>query len=204
MDEKQVIKLFLRNGFQLSKGALGLVSKEPEIILSRLKKITPRPFIITEQHIKNVLKETPKKSAQKKVKKEHSSSEALVHVDDVVKKLHSRYEETKSLLLKQITPKKLVSINKITPRTIVFSVVGLIREKNDNSILIEDPTGETNLYFDEDMKKELKHILLDDVVVVRCKKIKEKYHVKKVFTDKTRKKSAGDSPNTSSLLNQNI
>ena len=80
-----------------------------------------------------------------------------------------------------MTPKKLMSINKITPRITAFSIIGLVREKKDDSILIEDPTGESNLYFDESMKSELKNIFLDDIICVQCKKIKEKNHAIKIF-----------------------
>jgi len=69
MNEEEVVRLFLKNGFQVSKSALNLVSEDPEAMISNLKKINPRPFIITEQHIKRVLKNTPNKSINVGVKK---------------------------------------------------------------------------------------------------------------------------------------
>jgi len=71
----------------------------------------------------------------------------------------------------------LVSINKITPRTTTFSIIGLVRKKNDESVLVEDPTGEISLYFDKEMEKELKSILLDDVVAAQCQKKRERCYV---------------------------
>ena len=88
---------------------------------------------------------------------EYDFNKTSFNVNDYVKELSLRYEKIKSLLLKQITPKKLVSINKIAPRTITFSIIGLVRKKNDESILVEDPTGEMSLYFNEDIKKEVKN-----------------------------------------------
>lgn len=181
MNEEETIKLFLKNGFQISKNALSLASKNPQTIISKLKKIKPRPFIITEHHMKKVLEDTSVQTIDVKLIKEYVFSPEPIHIDDYVKELSSRYEKIKSLLLKQMTPKKLVSINKINPRTVALSVIGLVRKKNDNSILIEDSTGEINLYFDEDMREELENILLDDVIGAQCKKIKEKYYIKKVF-----------------------
>jgi len=181
MNEEEVVRLFLKNGFQISKNALGLASKNPEIVISHFKKIKNRPFIITEQHIKEVLGEISKKPINVKLIKEYTFDRTPTSVDDYIKELSSRYEKIKSFLLKQMMPKKLVSINKIGLKTTKFSLIGLVREKNDISMLIEDPTGEINLYVDENIKGELKNVLLDDVVGVQCKKIKEKYYIEKIF-----------------------
>lgn len=181
MNEEEIVKLFLKNGFQISKNALGLVSEDQKTIISNLKKMDPRPFIITEQHIKNVLKNIPSKPTNTGVKKMYNFKKTPIYVSDYVKELSARYEKIKLLLLKQMTSKKLVSINKITPRTITLSIIGLVREKNDESVLVEDPTGEMRLYFEKDIKNELEKISLDDVIGVQCKKIREKCCVKKVF-----------------------
>lgn len=181
MNEEEIVKLFLKNGFQISKSALGLVSEDQKTIISSLKKMDPRPFIITEQHVKKVLKNTPSEPTNTGIKKMYNFKKTPIHVSDYVKELSARYEKIKLLLLKQMTSKKLVSINKITPRTITFSIIGLVRKKNDGSVLVEDPTGEMDLYFDENTKNELKKISLDDVIGVQCKKIRERCHVKKVF-----------------------
>jgi len=181
MNEEEIVRLFLENGFQISKGALGLVPEDPKKIISHFKKTSPRPFIITEQHIKNFLGDISKKPTPLKTIKEYALNRGPIHVKDYVKGISTHYTKIKPLLLKQMALEKLVSINKITARTLTLSIIGLVRKKNNNSILIEDPTGETSLYFDENIKKELKNISLDDVIGVRCKKIKEKYYVKRVF-----------------------
>jgi len=181
MNEEDIVRLFLKNGFQISKTALRLVPEDPRTIIHSLKKTKPRPFIITEQHMKKVLENAPSKPTNVEVKRMYNFRKTPVHVSDYVNELSARYEKIKLLLLKQMASKKLVSINKITPRTITPSIIGLVREKNDGSILIEDPTGETRLYFDKSMEKELENILLDDVVGAQCKKIKERYYIKKFF-----------------------
>ena len=38
MNEEEIVKLFLKNGFQVSKNALSLILENPEQILSELKK----------------------------------------------------------------------------------------------------------------------------------------------------------------------
>lgn len=181
MNEEEIVRLFLKNGFQISKSALGLVSEDQKTIISSLKKMNPRPFIITEQHIKKVLENTSSKPTNTEAEKMYNFRETPIRVSDYVKGLSVHYEKIKLLLLKQMASKKLVSINKITPRTITFSIIGLVRKKNDESVLVEDPTGEMSLYFDKDMKNELEKISLDDVIGVQCKKIRERCYVKKVF-----------------------
>ncbi len=181
MDEEEIVKLFLENGFQISKSALKLVPEDPKRIIPDLKKTKPRPFIITEQHIKKILMETKNKPANTERKGADDFRKTVVCVGDYVNRLSARYEKNKSSLLKQMPSKKLISINKITPRTMIFSIIGLVRKKNDDSILIEDPTGETSLYFDGGIKNELKETSLDDVIGVQCKKIREKFFIKKVF-----------------------
>jgi len=181
MNEEEIIRLFLKNGFQISKIALKLASDNPQKIISELKKIKPRPFIITEHHIKKILGNISGRQVDLNVIKEYTSKYTPTNVDNYVKSLSVRYEKIRSLLLKQMAPKKLVSINKINPRTTTFSIIGMVREKNDNSILVEDPTGESNLYFEENMMGAFKNILLDDVIGLRCERIKEKYYVKEVI-----------------------
>jgi len=48
MEEKKIVKLFLQNGFQLSKSALTIIPPNPEEVIPELKKIKPRPFIVTD------------------------------------------------------------------------------------------------------------------------------------------------------------
>jgi DNA polymerase II small subunit/DNA polymerase delta subunit B len=180
MNEEEVVRLFLENGFQISKNALGLASRDPEKIIFHLKKMKNRPFIITEQHIKEVLKGFSTREAEVKILKEYTFAKKSMSVDDYVEELSSRYEKIKSLLLKQMAPKQLVSINKIGPQTTNFSIIGLVREKNNDSILVEDPTGEVCVFFDDTLKEKLNEIFLDDVIGVTIKKIKEKFYARTI------------------------
>ena len=180
MNEEEIVRIFLKNGFQISKNALGLASKDPEIIISCLKKMKNRPFIITEQHLKEVLKGISSKPIEVKIIKEYIFNRKPICVNDCAEELLSRYEKIKSLLLKQMASKQLVSINKIGPQTTKFSIIGLVREKNNNSMLIEDPTGEVQIFFDDSLKGKFEEIVLDDVVGVTAKKTKDKYYAETV------------------------
>jgi DNA polymerase II small subunit/DNA polymerase delta subunit B len=181
MEKEEVIRRFLKNGFQLSKSALPLVLSNTEQIINRLKKLKPRPFIVTEQHIKKILSEAIPSKPKMKVLKEYDTTIKPISVEEYVRALHSYYNKIKTILVKRMDAEKLLSINKITPKTTTFSIIGLVREKGKDSVLLEDPSGEINVYFENSMKHELKEIFLDDVIGVKCKKTKGKCFVKRVF-----------------------
>ena len=71
---------------------------------------------------------------------------------------------------------KLISINKISQQRI-FSIIGIVRERGDSNLLLEDISGEVHVYFDGFMKKALEKTCLDDVIGVRCKRMKDKIFV---------------------------
>lgn len=181
MNEEEVVRLFLQNGFQISKNALPLVLENPEHVLSELKKMKPRPFIISEQHIKNIQKPVKIKSVETKLIKEYRQEKKPVCVKDYVDHFISRYEELKKIIEPKMGAEKLISINKIAIQSMMFSIIGVVREKNRNNILIEDTTGEVYAFFDDNLKEKFDEIGLDDVIGVMVKKIKEKYHAKNVI-----------------------
>jgi DNA polymerase II small subunit/DNA polymerase delta subunit B len=184
MNEEKVVKLFLRNGFQISKNALPLILENPEQILYELKKMKTRPFIISEQHIKNIQKPVKIRPAEIKIIKEYKQEKRPVSVKDYVDHFLSRYEELKKILSKKMEAERLISINKIATQTMMCSIIGIVREKNKNNILIEDPTGEVYVFFDDNLKEKLDEIVLDDVIGVTIKKIKDKYYAKNlIFPD---------------------
>ncbi|MDI6825928.1 MAG: hypothetical protein QMD36_01890 [Candidatus Aenigmarchaeota archaeon] len=179
MNEEEIIRAFLKNGFQISKNALPLVLENPEKILLELKKLKPRPFIISEQHVKNVQNKIKIKKPSIKIIKEYKHSKKSIRVDDYVEHFLSRYEKIKDILSKRMDAEKLISINK-TGQMSMFSIMGVVREKTGNNILIEDPTGELHVFFNDDLKEKLDEISLDDVVGITVKKIKDKHYAKKL------------------------
>lgn len=178
MEKEEVVRLFLKNGYQLSKTALSLVLSNPEQIISELKKLKPRPFIVTKKHVKRILKEAKKPIPKVEIFKEYRQLKSPIKIDDYVKHFLTRYEKIKNFISKRMDPEKLISINKIAPQSITFSIIGIVREKGRVNLLIEDPTGEVNIFFGEDMKGKFKDIFLDDVIGIKCKKIKDRYYAK--------------------------
>jgi len=178
--EEEVVKLFLKNGYQISKSSLPLVLANPEEIISGLKKLKPRPFLITEKHVKKILEERKEPKPKREIHKGPVPSKKPIKIEDYVKQLRSRYEKIRAILSKRMDKEKLISINKISEQRI-FSIIGIIREKGDSNLLLEDISGEVHVYFDGSMKKTLEKTCLDDVIGIRCKKIKDKIFTRNVI-----------------------
>ncbi|RKY24063.1 MAG: hypothetical protein DRP62_04635 [Planctomycetota bacterium] len=181
MNEREIVKLFLENGFQISVSALSLVKEDPEGILHELKKLRPRPFIVTENHVKKIINEAGGKKPQIKILKEFHLTKKPIKIEDYTKHFLSRYEKMRNILLKHTSLKRLISINKITPKTQDFSIIGLVREKKTNSLLVEDPTGEIHVFFEDNMKTKFDEIFLDDVIGLKCKRVGEKFYADTVI-----------------------
>ena len=179
MNEEEVIRLFIKNGYQLSKTALPLVLSNPEQVISELAKIKPRPFFVTEKHIKGLsLKNTEIKP---KILREYETIKKEIRIEDYVNFLVVSYEKIKSMLLKKMNKEKIISINKISSKSNIFSLIGVVREKGDNNIIIEDPSGEICILFDDELREKFTELNLDDVIGINCKKIKEKIYAKKLY-----------------------
>jgi len=181
MNEEEIVRIFLQNGFQISKNALPLIIENPEHMLSELKKMKPRPFIVSEQHIKNIQKPTKIKPVETRFIKEYIQERGPVSVKDYLDFFISRYEELKKIISSKMGSEKLISINKIAMQTMMCSVIGIVREKNRNNILVEDSTGEVYVFFDESFKEKFEEIILDEVIGISIKKIKDKYYAKNVI-----------------------
>ena len=178
MNETEVVKLFLKNGYQISREALPLVLKNPEKILLELKKLKPRPFIVTEKNIKEIVKK-PKK-LELKVLREYVINKKPLTVYDYVKFFLFHYTKIKDIILKHMDPKNLVSINKIVSQR-KFSVIGIVREKGKNNITIEDPTGEIVVFFEGLIKPKFDEISLDDIIGLNCRRKGGKYYAESII-----------------------
>jgi DNA polymerase II small subunit/DNA polymerase delta subunit B len=180
-NEEEVIRLFLKSGYQISKKALPLILTDPEKIIQNISKLKPRPFIITENHAKKILSPSGKTRIKVKVLKKYEFPKKEITIDDYVKHLQTKYKKVRDILLERMDKKKLISINKITLQTKTFSIIGIVREKGENNVLLEDLSGEVLVFFDTIMKPKLKEINLDDVIGVNCKRNKESFFVKILY-----------------------
>ncbi len=175
MEEKEIVKLFLDKGFQLSKDALPLVLESPDFILNKLISATPRPFIVTSDHVNKILnrEETPKM----KILHEYIHVNKPVDVEEYFRDLLMVFESAKKVLSNSSALDKLISINKINEKTTEFSTIGMVREILQSNVLIEDPTGEIQLFFGNEMISKIEEIEEDDIIGVKCIKRDGKFYI---------------------------
>lgn len=178
MNNEELIKLFIKSGYQLSANALPLVSVDPKEIIKKLNKLRPRPFIVTEEHVKKILQS---REVEVKVLKKYQIEKKPIKIENYINYFISRYEKMKNLVLENTKLEKLISINKITEKTSDFSIIGIVREKTNNSLIVEDPTGEVELFLNNLVKHNIHEIGLDDIIGLTCKRVSGKYHIIKIF-----------------------
>ena len=85
--EEEDIRLFLKSGYQISKTALPLVLSNTEEIISGVEKLKPRPFIITENHVKKILGDRKKPRIKIEILKEYKPQKKPIKIEDYVKNL---------------------------------------------------------------------------------------------------------------------
>lgn len=177
MKRSEIIKNFLEAGYQLDLKSLEFLEKNPEYISKVLEAAKPFGIAtITFDLIQDVIK-----PVEIKILRDFSFPLKTYTVEDYIKFYNTRYEKLKQILIKRIDLINLISINKISDRTRKFSLIGLVKEKNadENSITIEDGTGELTVFFDE--KEEFNLIVLDEVLGLVCEKREGKIFVDRII-----------------------
>jgi DNA polymerase II small subunit len=187
MNEQQVVKTLIEHGYQPHPNSIQILLENSEklgMIIKSLKTLQPRPVVVTGDIVKKILTEkqqetyTQEKKLETKVEilETFQVKKTKYNVDDFVNYFNSRYNKIKKLLSKRLDLTNLISINKLTQRTKSFSIIALVREKNENNkyMIVEDMTGELQVFFSDPQFNE---IIPDDVVGLRCEKKDSKYMV---------------------------
>ncbi len=157
MEKSEIIKTFLNHGYQLDAPALDFLSKNQEktnYFLGNIASIKP-PSTISFNFLENVFN----------LKGEYVEKEKFV-VNDFVATLTSRYKKLKTMFNTRLDLINLISINKITPQTRKFSLIGLVIEKTPKkSIVLEDETGRAEVILNSEIFNQ---IIEDEVIGVVC------------------------------------
>ncbi len=178
MDDQEIIKKFLDLGMQITNDALIIVRKDPEFFISEIKKLKIRPFFLTKDIVNEIIAKK-EKEPNFEIVKQISFEKKPLRIDDYINFYLKKYELLRDIFVS--TGFSAISINKINERTKEFSTIGLIREKKNSSITIEDPTGEIELFFEGIMKQRLQEFDVDDVICIKAEKSKDKFVVKKIM-----------------------
>lgn len=176
MKKEEIVNFFLQKGLNIDPSGLEYFYENPEEIkkfLEKTEKMDKKPTMVNLEVIKKLIKEGYDKI---EVIKKFPTPMKKVSVDDISKNLAERYEKIRKFFLNRIDLVNPISINKITPKTRRFSLVAMVREKNEENktILVEDMTGEitthiNNLNFDS--------IVTDEVLGLTCERNDDRIEV---------------------------
>ncbi|MFB6075621.1 MAG: hypothetical protein ABEK17_00605 [Candidatus Aenigmatarchaeota archaeon] len=95
-------------------------------------------------------------------------------ISQFVDHYNNRFSKLKGILKERVDTKKLISINKLSSYGLEGTIIGIVREVNDDYVLIEDNTSSVKI----DTKENL---VEDEVIGVKGKKNKEKFVAEKIY-----------------------
>ena len=168
MERKKILQQFLEKQIQLEPQLLDYLAESPEKVSFLLEKaIASGQTFLRLKDVKDLLQERKEIKILKSRERERKTQ--TLDVNSFTQLLLKRYEVLKNLLCRRIELANLLSIRKVNPTTKIFSVVGMVFEKNraNSSILLEDPTGTLEISVPEE-KSRL--VVEDEVVGVLCKR----------------------------------
>jgi len=169
MERQEIVKIFLDKGFMIDNESLDFFSNNQSLV---------QPFFDSYYELKNktgsinlavvheLLKIKPSGIQILKVAKKKNK----ISVADQSSFLNRRYESIRKVMNGRLDLINLVSINKISQRSKKFSLIGIVKEKNDEtkSLVLEDTTGTTEIFFSENFLSDYNSILHDDILGFIC------------------------------------
>jgi DNA polymerase II small subunit len=176
MEKQDIVKMFLEKGLQIDPQALEYLYNNQECVSSLIEKLIENNItFVTLDAIRSFLTEDVI------VVKEFKEKPRKISVEDVTKMLRERYEKISQILSKRFELVNPISIGKITRKAKNFSLICLVRDKKSErySLVIEDGTGETEVFFDKNLE-DFKLIVPDEVVGLVCENVDNTIFVRKV------------------------
>ena len=147
MKKEQIVDIFLKKGMSIDSKGLDYFYEKPEqidIFLEKVKELKETPATVGVELIKNILVKFPIEIEEIKTQ---ISAKKIISVDDVSRTLVERYEKIKKIFSTRLDLVNPVSINKINPKTKRFSLVVMVKEKDEKNktLVVEDLTGEMTI-----------------------------------------------------------
>ncbi len=180
MKRKEILRTFLERGTQLDKQSLEFFLEDENRIQEFLDKVKDLelPPILSLDFVRKILAE---RKVEVKIIKTFEKKEEEISISDISSLLNKRYEKISSLLGRRLELVNLISINKIGPRTRKFSIIGMVREKDEyeKSLMLEDKTGEIKVFLEDETL--LSKIVEDEIVGAVCSKKEGSFFAKKII-----------------------
>lgn len=179
MNKQDIVSKFIEKGFQLDPHSLDFFFQNSDKIDIFLKKSNvDQQNIITKETIDSIFK-TVQPNIQ--ILKTYNTDKKTMTVENSIQFFNNRYEKMRKILSGRFELVNLISINKVTPTTKKFSVIGMIAEKDNDtkSIVVEDTTGEMKIFFDS--VNNFSELLHDEVIGIVCEKDDDSIKAKSVI-----------------------
>jgi len=164
MEKSDILRLFLEKGYQVDVETLNFFAKNEKQLKKFIEEIENKtaPLTITKDFVDLTLESDVEINVSQAEKK-------TVTAEDLAKILFNKYNIIKKILVAHLDLVNLLSVSKITEKTKVFSLIGIVREidTTTGTITVADDTGEINLKTDQ---KILNDILVNDVLGFICEK----------------------------------
>ncbi|MFH0711289.1 MAG: hypothetical protein V1944_01805 [Candidatus Aenigmatarchaeota archaeon] len=180
MEKNEIVKIFLDKGYMIDNESLDFFTKNQAMVqpfLDYYSDMKDKTGSISIGLVLDLLKIKPTwlqilKTAKKKQK---------FSVSDQTSFLNRRYEIIKKIMDGRLDLINLVSISKISQMSKKFSILGIVKAKNEDtkSLVLEDTTGEVEIYFSDNFLSEYESILHDDILGVICMNESGRYYYTK-------------------------
>lgn len=172
MEKEKIINLFLERGMFIDREGLDHFQENPEQVdtfIERVKQLEERPKTVSIVLIKKLLEAPP--VGIEEIKKVVPPKKNI-SVDDVSKILVGRYERIQKYFSNRIDLVNPISINKIREKAMRFSLIVMVKEKNEGNktLEVEDLTGEAIVHVDNEA---FDFVLPDEVLGIVCEKTNE-------------------------------
>lgn len=161
MEKKDIVKKFLEMKVQLTPIALEKIYNNQEII-SKLEELVKKENlpIIDETLIDTLLSQK-----NEKVKILIPEAKEEFSIEEVLNYLKKRFEILSSIFQKNTSLKNIISISKLERSKLKerVTVIGMVKDKTNYSVTLEDFTGNITLSLESTMTENL---FIDDVIAI--------------------------------------
>lgn len=188
MDKTEIVRTFLQSGYQISGDALIYFEENPDKVRTFLDLSGGRleKPIVTRQTIDNILSGV-KSEISVKIFRSFAKKPKQQSVEDVTNIFMKKYEKLSEILAEKKELVNLISINRISQQTQKFSIIATVKEINaeDRSLVVEDPTGSTQVFISDEALGELNYLVEDEIVGLICdnEESSENRTIKIIFPD---------------------
>lgn len=186
MEKAEIIKGFLNKGYQLDAESLEYFQKN-EGKIGQFMDITSKtessiPTIITIDVVKMKLGQNEGKY-RIEVLRDFKRVEGVISVANSINFIAKKYEKMKKFLLNRLDLVNLISVNKLSSKTKKFSLIVIVKEKNegDKSLVVEDSTGELSVFIDKKIIDNFYAVVPDEILGLVCEKEGDTVYVKNII-----------------------